>query len=288
MMKFLLILLSFSVCTYAKTVQIRLRENVTQTCPNVDSDLIDESSLKISMKMLPREGSDDDDSKDEKITFPGCYRVKMSFRMKRTIHNPYIEAFMQLGQNMPCRGEGNSLTGIDSICTNITTGNWCPKSHNSQLRDMLIGKQTCQFCHLCDSLTKDSSDVRKIKKFVSNDGPEECSTEQDLHTYSFKMCTPTRDELNEDGENRDKLEEYWQYLKQGIMTTVIHVMDRQPLPQSRSTQCQRMCDTLSDEQGVSDTYRQTLRRSIENMCAPVDAYAACLYHTVKFDLNSDL
>uniref|UniRef100_A0A0K0DI37 Ganglioside GM2 activator n=1 Tax=Angiostrongylus cantonensis TaxID=6313 RepID=A0A0K0DI37_ANGCA len=75
------------------------------------------------------------------ISFPGCYRAKISFRMKKPLKNPYIEAFLQLGQNIPCRSGGRTF--VSNICTNITRTNWCPQSKNSQLRGMLVNKDTC-------------------------------------------------------------------------------------------------------------------------------------------------
>ncbi|CAI2349887.1 unnamed protein product [Caenorhabditis sp. 36 PRJEB53466] len=292
-----------------RKVHIQVRENVTQSCPNVDSDVIDEGSLKITMKMLRNDKPDEEDEgKDEvtitdvngetrQIDFPGCYRVKVSFKMLRPIENPYIEAFMQLGQNVPCKSEDSilNLRGVDSICANVTRpAQWCPESYNSQLREMLGGKTTCKFCSLCENVKENVKDneskLSKIKKFLSNEGREECSNKDDVHRYTFKMCTPTRDEFNnEDGDTKDKIEEYWQYLKQGIMTTVIHVMDRSPITTGRAEQCQKMCNTLNDASKMANpSYKGTLSKSIEKLCAPVDSYAACLYHTVKFDVNSDL
>ncbi|KAF1757437.1 hypothetical protein GCK72_013893 [Caenorhabditis remanei] len=304
-----LILLTIPSLAFSRKIHIQVRENVTQSCPNVDSDVIDESSLKITMKMLKNENpEEEDDEKDEvtitdingetrQIDFPGCYRVKVSFKMLRPIENPYIEAFMQLGQNVPCKSEDTiqNLRGVDSICANVTRPTqWCPESYNSQLREMLGGKTTCKFCSLCENVKENVKDneskLSKLKKFLSNEGKEECSTTDNIHRYTFKMCTPTQDDLNKEGtDTKDKVEEYWQYLKQGIMTTVIHVMDRNPMKSGRAEQCQKMCEVYGDSSKMSNSnYKQTLTKSIEKLCAPVDTYAACLYHTVKFDVNSDL
>ncbi|CAI5448020.1 unnamed protein product [Caenorhabditis angaria] len=302
MFKIILLIFLFGlVSVSSKKIHIQIRDNVTQSCPNVDSDLIDESSLKISMKMLKSSNQEDDgEEKDEvtitdlngetrKIDFPGCYRVKVSFKMLRNIENPYIEAFMQLGQNIPCQSEEKlqNLRGVESICTNVTKpASWCPQSYNSQLRNMLGNKKSCKFCSLCEN-AKDESKLSKIRKFVTNEGRQECSTKDDIHRYTFKMCTPNQSEVNENDEiSKDKIEEYWHYLKQGIMTTVIHVMDRSPMTTKRSDQCQKMCGTFMDST-LNPTYKKTLEKSIEKLCAPVDTYAACLYHTVKFDVNSD-
>ncbi|CAB3406787.1 unnamed protein product [Caenorhabditis bovis] len=292
----------------AKKVHIRIRDNITQSCPNVDSDVIDESSLKISMKLLKNDDEGDDDEKDEvlitdlsgetrRIDFPGCYRVKINFKMLKRIENPHIEAFMQLGQNVPCQSEeaAQNLRGVASICANVTSPtNWCPESYNSHVRGMLQGKSTCRFCQLCENIKENDSKLSKIRKFITNDEGrrEECSTKDDVHRYSFKMCTPTKDDLNnEEDDTKVKVEEYWQYLKQvkidGIMTTVIHVMDRSAMTSKRGAQCQQMCETLNRSE-TSSSYKETLERSIERLCAPVDTYAACLYHTVKFDVNTDV
>lgn len=126
---------------------------------------------------------------------------------------------------------------------------------------------------------------------------------------------------------------------QGVLTAVIHVMDREPVQQSQIQQCQKMCNTM--EKSVSGSYKvssvkfietkwgrnfiseekllfaksywgawiiegkfwqifselsfhpnifdfqSTLLKTIESMCAPKDSYAACVYHTVKFDVNGD-
>uniref|UniRef100_A0A0M3HJ67 Uncharacterized protein n=1 Tax=Ascaris lumbricoides TaxID=6252 RepID=A0A0M3HJ67_ASCLU len=54
--------------------------------------------------------------------------------------NPYVEAFLQLGTNIPCQSD--SARRIANICTNITRNNWCPESVNTKLREMLKGKKT--------------------------------------------------------------------------------------------------------------------------------------------------
>ncbi|VDO63727.1 unnamed protein product [Heligmosomoides polygyrus] len=199
------------------------------------------------------------------ISFPGCYRVKLSFKMRQPIQNPYIEAFLQLGQNIQCRAEGRS-SSVSNICTNITRTNWCPQSVNDQLRGMLANKETCTKLYL----------------------PVDLLIGIDL--ISFKMCTPSRRELSEKhGDDRDKLEEYWNYLKQGVMTAVVHVMDRSELDVNRRQQCQRMCNTLNQyvDRSKNSASTNTLLKSIESLCTPRDDYAACVYHTVKFDINGD-
>ncbi|KJH44477.1 hypothetical protein DICVIV_09485 [Dictyocaulus viviparus] len=249
--------------------------------------------------MMPNDDDDEEEGVDQviltdvdgesrSISFPGCYRAKVSFRMKKPIINPYIEAFLQLGQNIPCRSDRRTF--VSNICTNITQTNWCPQSQNSQLRRMLIDKETCQFCHICDTVKgethKDKSDWNR---YIIAGGSEECDLTRDRQTFQFKMCSPSRAELNDqNNEERNKLEEYWNYLKQGVLTAVVHVMDRSELTTQRRQQCQKMCKTYSNRRGISQNYRTTLLKSIESLCTPFDEYAACVYHTVKFDINTDL
>ncbi|XGW31823.1 hypothetical protein V3C99_010195 [Haemonchus contortus] len=295
----LILVLLLPILASPKMIHLTVRENFTQPCPNVRSDLIDRSSLRFNFDMVPNEGEDEDEDEGDKvlltdlngetrtISFPGCYRVKLSFRMRQPIQNPYIEAFLQLGQNIPCRAEGRSMAS--NICTNITRTNWCPQSINDQLRGMLTNKETCQFCHLCDSIKEEANKrTSELKQYVFNEGSEKCDTQQDRQTLYFKMCTPSRREINaRHGDERDKLEEYWNYLKQGILTAVVHVMDRSELDENRREQCQKMCNTYTAKRGISFSYRNTLLKSIESLCTPRDNYAACVYHTVKFDINSD-
>uniref|UniRef100_A0A1I7X7K2 T5orf172 domain-containing protein n=1 Tax=Heterorhabditis bacteriophora TaxID=37862 RepID=A0A1I7X7K2_HETBA len=221
----------------------------------------------------------------------------MVYLVQKHVKHKYIEAFLQLGQNIPCKSEGHDT--LVNICTNITQGNWCPQSSNGHLRALLENKQTWyemlilhyklhQFCHICDSISEESKEANTLRKYIFNEGMERCDTEQDQQTLYFKICTPSRHEINEQqGENREKLEEYWSYLKQGVMTTVVHVMDRVELSESKRAQCQQMCGTYENKRGVSHSYRNTLLKSIETMCRPVDNYAACMYHTVKFDMDGD-
>ncbi|WKY04630.1 hypothetical protein Q1695_005554 [Nippostrongylus brasiliensis] len=294
-----LIVFLLPVLATSKLIQLRVRENFTQACPNVRSDLIDRSSLRFSFDMLSNDNEDEEggdqviltdvNGETRTISFPGCYQVRLSFKMRQPIQNPYIEAFLQLGENIPCRSEGRGGAAVSNICTNITRSNWCPQSVNDQLRGMLANKETCQFCHLCDTIRSETSkESSEWKQYVFNEGSEKCDTTADRQTLYFKMCTPSRSELNEKhGDSRDKLEEYWNYLKQGVMTAVVHVMDRSELDSNRRQQCQKMCSTYSSKRGVSYSYRNTLLKSIESLCTPRDDYAACVYHTVKFDINGD-
>ena len=80
------------------------------------------------------------------MSFPGCYRVRLSFRLKKPLQNPYIEAFLQLGTNLPCQSADQGPIGtISNVCTNITQSNWCPMSQHGLLRQMLNQKQTWYF-----------------------------------------------------------------------------------------------------------------------------------------------
>lgn len=79
-----------------------------------------------------------------------------------------------------------------------------------------------RFCHLCETVKAEET---TIQKFITNEGSEQCSTEETQQTLSFKvfrenlksfqMCTPTKKELlKENSEHEGKLHEYWNYLKQ--------------------------------------------------------------------------
>ncbi|CAI4221869.1 unnamed protein product [Auanema sp. JU1783] len=293
----ILILLVLPVASISKMLHLTIRENVTQTCPHMKSDVIDRSSVKMSFELIS--GEDDADQatitdvygESKTISFPACYRARLSFRMKRIIKNPYVEAFLQLGQNIPCQASGGRrLSGTETICANITRTNWCPKSNNQQLRSMLTDKQTCTFCHMCESIDWESKEAQTARRYFINEGEQDkCDVEQDVQTLTFKICTPSRDELNErDDKEREEMEKYWHYLKQGVLTAVVHVLDREEVEGSKRSQCQQLCDTYENRKGVSLSYKKSLLKSIEGMCGPQDTYAACVYHTVKFDINENL
>lgn len=72
-----------------------------------------------------------------------------------------------------------------------------------------------------------------------------------------------------------------------MLTAVIHVMDRSEPSEKRLQQCAQLCSTFSSQKALSSSYRSTLLHSIEKMCAPNDTYTACIYHTMKFDVNED-
>lgn len=76
----------------------------------------------------------------EYCTYFSCYNIQLSFRLNRPLKNPYVEAFLQLGTNIPCESEASR--GVSNFCTNITQSNWCPQSTNEQLRRLLNGKKT--------------------------------------------------------------------------------------------------------------------------------------------------
>ncbi|EPB68986.1 hypothetical protein ANCCEY_11926 [Ancylostoma ceylanicum] len=117
-----------------------------------------------------------------------------------------------------------------------------------------------QFCHVCDTIKEEvNKETNEWKQYVFNEGSEKCDATHERQTLRFKMCAPSRRELNErHGDARDKLQEYWNYLKQSIIR---HVNNR------------------------SNTLKNTLLKSIESLCTPKDTYAACVYHTVKFDIS---
>lgn len=122
----------------------------------VKSDLIDEKSFKFNFNELPSSSSSmtNDkliltaaDGEKTSLSFPGCYRITLSFRLKRPIKNPYIETFMRMGTNLPCQSEEHSSSTVDesphSTCTNISRPvDWCPQTQNKQMRQMLRDKNT--------------------------------------------------------------------------------------------------------------------------------------------------
>lgn len=138
------------------------------------------------------------------------------------------------------------------------------------------------------------------KYFVPEGRTSSCSTDNRQQNIQFKVCTPDKNAMNKvRNEEEEKLERYWGYLKQvkyncfskynnikmfqGVFTIVVHVSDRsQPLLQKLKS-CKRMCDTYENDE-MSITYKNTLEKTIKNMCAPKDIYSACLLHTMKFDV----
>ncbi|KAE9553526.1 hypothetical protein FO519_003275 [Halicephalobus sp. NKZ332] len=280
-----------------KQLTIALRENITTPCPNVQSDLVDTNSIHLDFQMVGTpagtESVDqvtvvDRSGESRTMSFPGCYRMRLSFRLKKPLENPYIESFLQLGTNLPCQSSDQGPVGtISNICTNITQTNWCPTSQHGLLRQMLQQKQTCRYCNLCGNLETEKSTLRKY--VTPEQGSEkECRTDKQFQTLTFKMCTPTKQELRKTNEdNEGKLEEYWNYLKQGILTAVIHVVDRNRQPESQIRMCQKLCEDYEFGSSPSSSHRQLLLKTIEKKCSPKDDYAACVYHTVKFDVFGD-
>ncbi|VDM42775.1 unnamed protein product [Toxocara canis] len=271
----------------------------------VRSDLIDRNSVRMQFNLISSTIGGDSititaqDGQTRTVTFPGCYHVSLSFRVNIPIANPYVEAFLQLGTNIPC--QSNSASRVANVCTNITQTNWCPKSTNTKLRNFLTDKKTCRFCHLCETLKSEEGNLRK---YVHNEGTSECGTNKQHQTVAFKcrldqaclqqlnvqlqICTPSKEQWREENpQHEEKLQEYWNYLKQGVLTAVVHVMERSEPSEKRMEQCKRLCSTFSSQKALSSSYRSILLQSIEKMCTPTDVYAACIYHTMKFDVNEN-
>uniref|UniRef100_A0A914RU71 Uncharacterized protein n=1 Tax=Parascaris equorum TaxID=6256 RepID=A0A914RU71_PAREQ len=214
-------------------------------------DLIDKESLQMQFDMISSAHDGDhltvtaQDGQTRTISFPGCYHISLSFHMTTPIANPYVEAFLQLGTNIPCQSD--SARRVTNVCANITQNNWCPQSVNTKLRGMLNGKKTWFV------------DFKRESLLTSNEGTSECNTDKRQQTITFK----------------------------GVLTAVIHVMDRSEPSEKRLQQCAQLCSTYSSQKALSSSYRSTLLHSIEKMCAPNDTYIACIYHTMKFDVNED-
>uniref|UniRef100_A0A5S6PJ94 Bm3040, isoform c n=1 Tax=Brugia malayi TaxID=6279 RepID=A0A5S6PJ94_BRUMA len=139
----------------ARQIHIIIRDNVTQACPSQHSELIDRKTISVQFELMPLAGDADQllitgqNGNRQTITFPGCFRARLNFQLKKLINNPYIESFIQFGTNIPCKVEEDEVTSnVKRICTNITEKNWCPQSDNQKLRSMLNGKSTW-YCSTC-------------------------------------------------------------------------------------------------------------------------------------------
>jgi hypothetical protein len=118
----------------------------------VNADIVDEKSLKFSFHELSDSESSltndqlivtTSDGKKSKLRFPGCYRIKLSFRLKVPLKNPYIETFMRMGTNLPCQADNQDSYQQYPVCTNISRPvDWCPQTQNKQMRTMLRDKTT--------------------------------------------------------------------------------------------------------------------------------------------------
>uniref|UniRef100_A0A914V0U2 Uncharacterized protein n=1 Tax=Plectus sambesii TaxID=2011161 RepID=A0A914V0U2_9BILA len=162
----LLVCLPSLLAITPRTVTIRVKQNITQECPNVRSDqsIVVRDSIGFDMNEI-NTGMGGMDSlhmitqtgEHKRITFPGCYNARLSMRVTRPLVNPYAEVFMQMGSDIPCRKQNQQRFQEPlTVCTNITRTNWCPKSANQQVRGMLDNKQTCQFCNLCESAIEEA------------------------------------------------------------------------------------------------------------------------------------
>ncbi|KAI6171006.1 hypothetical protein M3Y97_01095100 [Aphelenchoides bicaudatus] len=211
----------------AKNIQIHLRENVTMKCPNVNSDVVDQKSFKFTFHELPAEGHSltndqlvltDSNGRKTSLRFPGCYRIKLEFRLNRPLKNPYIETFMRMGTNLPCQldSTANIEQNSHSLCTNISRpADWCPESRNKQLRTMLRDKSTCRFCNLCEKAKQSSQTEQHFISTDSTKNNQQCKTDKLRQSVEFKVCTPDRKSMHKMNEDNDgKFDEYWQYLKQ--------------------------------------------------------------------------
>ncbi|VDM09261.1 unnamed protein product [Wuchereria bancrofti] len=247
-------------------------------------ELIDRKTINVQFELMSSVGDADQllitgqNGNRQTITFPGCFRARLNFQLKKLINNPYIESFIQLGTNIPCKMEEDEVTNnVKHICTNITEENWCPQSDNQKLRSMLSGKSTCRFCNLCQPL--------KSFDYIQSDGPDQCNSTSLYKTFILKICTPSSQQLREKNLHyKGRLEEYWNYLKQGVLTAVVHIMDRPHVRTTNLRQCQRLCRTYENYPAISESYRATLHQTIEELCVPADSYVACIYHTIRFDV----
>uniref|UniRef100_A0A8L7T0V1 Bm3040, isoform c n=1 Tax=Brugia malayi TaxID=6279 RepID=A0A8L7T0V1_BRUMA len=303
----------------ARQIHIIIRDNVTQACPSrksafqkslltkiakfllcyyvaekilnmfQHSELIDRKTISVQFELMPLAGDADQllitgqNGNRQTITFPGCFRARLNFQLKKLINNPYIESFIQFGTNIPCKVEEDEVTSnVKRICTNITEKNWCPQSDNQKLRSMLNGKSTCRFCNLCQPLKSFDKD---LESYIQSEGPDHCNSTSLYKTFILKICTPSSQQLREKNLHYNgRSEEYWNYLKQGVLTAVVHIMDRPHVRATSLRQCQRLCRTYENYPTISESYRATLHQTIEELCVPADSYVACIYHTLRFDV----
>ncbi|KAI6216091.1 hypothetical protein M3Y94_00462500 [Aphelenchoides besseyi] len=87
---------------------------------------------------------------------------------------------------------------------------------------------------------------------------------------------------NEDSDG--KYDKYFDYLKQGVLSIIVHISDRRPLTTTKTRQCERLCSTMNGGAARSNAYRSTLDRTISSVCTPEDTYVACILNTIKFDV----
>ncbi|GMT25538.1 hypothetical protein PFISCL1PPCAC_16835, partial [Pristionchus fissidentatus] len=290
-----LLLLSFCIfynIEAARDIRITLRQNITTPCPGIKTDIVDRNSIKFAFEMLS--GSPDQNQvtvtdlqgNSQSVSFPGCYRVRMTFRVLKPLKNPYVEAFLQLGNNIPCTSPRHA-SAAGNVCSNVTdSSSWCPSSQNERVRNMLKGKQTCQFCNLCGTLDRPDVISELQQSVVNESGDDRCDTSADTQTVAFRMCTPTEEEIRrKHPDAEEKINEYWKWMKQGVLTAVVHVLDREEMEESKLRQCRNLCETHEKKRGMSDSYKATLLKSIDKLCTPKDEYAACVMHTLKFDVD---
>ncbi|VDN04421.1 unnamed protein product [Thelazia callipaeda] len=285
------------ITAVAKRIQIVLRQNVTRFCPghrertdftSEQFELIDGKTMNVHFELVSIVSGADhflitgQNGNTLMVSFPGCFRVRLNLQFKKVIRNPYIESFIQLGTNIPCKADEYEINSdVHRICTNISQDNWCPPSANQKLQSMLTEKSTCRFCNLCPSL---KSNDENTESYITNEETDECDSAKLLRTFSFKICTPPLQQLRGKDELNGKLEEYWSYLKQGVITAVVHILDRPNLEETRLKHCERLCMIHENRPTISESYQKTLLRSIQTFCVPNDSYAACIYHTMKFNV----
>ena len=76
---------------------------------------------------------------------------------------------------------------------------------------------------------------------------------------------------------------------QGVLTAVVHILNRSEIEATRKNVCQKLCDSLgSNNRYASESYKATVLNSIEKLCAPKDSYEACIYHTARFNIDGSL
>lgn len=292
------------VAEEAKLVNLRVGQILTQKCPGViEQDLIDKD-IKAELSPLYRgAGKDSAQLRVEgaqfnttTITFPGCYLLKTKLRVKKALHNPYAEVYLNMGGDVACR-EPEARPLRDEYCRNKTAplSEFCPPSDNVDMRrNSPDFSQSCRLCDMCSHVTGGSrnEDVKKYFNFVGGPLSPDChwgdiSQEKSL---TFRLCTPSPSELEEEAKKRKKesvlaeWDKYGEFLRGGSIIVSVHLAER-PDVRSRLRSCDLACDRHEDmrRRGLPPAILAHLEKNVlRTSCVPRDVYVGCFYSLIKF------
>lgn len=285
-------------------IRVRVDSTTVQQCPNVanDKDVVEKVELDIKSKYSVSNVDNvtfftQNGTKQHTITFPGCYEMKLNVKFKRPISNPYAEVFLMMGDHIPCRKYASKEHPKDEICRNKTDNlkNWCPRSVNPFLEDvksrMSDGKseavQSCHFCNLCEHARDGTNGSQKFVSLRTGGIDKNCIFNNPNEPYSLTLdvCTPSKDEIKKADEN-GKLAEYWDYLKNGNLQIIVHMLERATMGPTETGNCDRLCDRYEKQVQVSQSYAETMKVQLKQICTPRDTYFACVYSTIKFTVST--